>query len=251
MALRAFRGRSLVPAGRAAEEPRGILWAIGLVALYIALTIPVYVVAYFAGFRGTYGEDIQKWPYVVHVVLGGSAQILALVAVLGFRRWTGVRTAGEPAPAGRAAFSGLVAAVAILPVLIGVSLLQAWTYGQFGREFRGQDLVRNAFAGDRATFAAVAVFAVLVAPPFEEFVFRRLVYGGLRARLGVFVATLVSAGLFAVWHLEPDAFPGTFVLGLAFAHLRERTGGLTAPIAMHACYNALQVTGILTARLGG
>jgi membrane protease YdiL (CAAX protease family) len=177
---------------------------------------------------------------------------MALAAILALRR---VRREGSgegaPAPAGRSALAGVVAAFAIVPVLVGVQWLQERAYVALDREPKAQWLVDRAASGGTSTFLAVALFAVVAAPLFEEFVFRRLLYGGLRGRFGAALSMFLSAAIFAAWHMEPDALPVLFVLGLALAHLRERTGGLTAPIAMHACYNALQTVGILTARSGG
>ncbi|MHC4924307.1 MAG: CPBP family glutamic-type intramembrane protease [Planctomycetota bacterium] len=49
-------------------------------------------------------------------------------------------------------------------------------------------------------------------------------------------------------HIEPGNFavvPPLIAMGLFLAHLRERTGGLLAPIAMHTVYNSVQMVGVL------
>ena len=91
---------------------------------------------------------------------------------------------------------------------------------------------------------------VVIAPLYEERIFRSWVYGGLRRWMGPVGSTILSAAAFSLYHLEPVAFPVTFALGLAAGFLRERTGGLHAPIALHACYNAVQVLGVVSARGG-
>jgi membrane protease YdiL (CAAX protease family) len=90
-----------------------------------------------------------------------------------------------------------------------------------------------------AWFAAVAVFA---APPCEEFIFRGLVFAGMRRSFGVARAAVASALLFAILHPMPG-FPPIFLLGLATAWAASRTDSLLASITAHLVYNLLVVGG--------
>ena len=83
----------------------------------------------------------------------------------------------------------------------------------------------------------VVPLAVLAAPVFEEFIFRGLIFGGLRRSFGPWPAALSSAAIFAVMH-PPISVAPVFVLGLAAAFAYERTRGLMAPMITHAVYNA-------------
>ena len=82
------------------------------------------------------------------------------------------------------------------------------------------------------------VLAVLAAPLFEEFIFRGLIFGGLRRSMPLWLAALVSAALFALVH-PPLAMAPVLLLGLATALVYERSKSLLAPMAVHATYNAL------------
>ncbi|MBV9239418.1 MAG: CPBP family intramembrane metalloprotease [Xanthobacteraceae bacterium] len=82
--------------------------------------------------------------------------------------------------------------------------------------------------------AAIAIFA---APIFEEFIFRGLIFGGLRRSFGFIPAALASAAIFAIVHPPPSVIP-VFLMGLAAAFAYERTRMLAAPMAVHAIYNA-------------
>jgi len=157
---------------------------------------------------------------------------------------------GRPAPAAPSVRVGALAGLAFLPFMLGISLAQQELYEAAKWKFEGQRVVQDALRGDDATLVALAYFAVVVAPFYEEWVFRWWLHGGLRRFMGRAPALLLSSAAFSLYHLEPDAFPVTFALGLAAGALRERTGGLHAPIALHACYNAVQVLGILSARGG-
>jgi hypothetical protein len=84
---------------------------------------------------------------------------------------------------------------------------------------------------------AMTLLAVLAAPVFEEFLFRGLVFGGLRRSQGFLAAALASSAIFAVVH-PPVSMAPVFVLGLLTAAARERTGTLLAPVLVHAAFNA-------------
>ncbi len=77
---------------------------------------------------------------------------------------------------------------------------------------------------------------VVAAPIFEEFIFRGLVYGGMRQHATPVVACVASAALFALVH-PPLSFIPVFVLGLCTAWAYERTRVLAAPVLVHALYN--------------
>jgi membrane protease YdiL (CAAX protease family) len=82
--------------------------------------------------------------------------------------------------------------------------------------------------------------AVVAAPVFEEFIFRGLLFGGLRRSLGLVPAMVLSAGLFAIVHPHVGMAP-VFVLGLCAAWAYDRTRGLLAPMLVHAVYNGALV----------
>jgi membrane protease YdiL (CAAX protease family) len=81
---------------------------------------------------------------------------------------------------------------------------------------------------------------VVAAPVFEEFIFRGLIFGGLRRTLGIGASVAASAAIFAVVH-PPLAVIPVFGMGLATALVYERTRLLIGPIAAHAVYNAIVV----------
>jgi membrane protease YdiL (CAAX protease family) len=81
------------------------------------------------------------------------------------------------------------------------------------------------------------VIGVLV-PFAEEVVFRGVVYPVLRARIGdTTAAVLISALIFGSFHLYPLQIVVGFVLGMPLAWLRQWSGSLLAPIALHMTHN--------------
>jgi membrane protease YdiL (CAAX protease family) len=83
----------------------------------------------------------------------------------------------------------------------------------------------------------LAAIAIIAAPIFEEFIFRGLIFGGLRRSFGFIPAALGSAAIFAIAHPPPSVVP-VFLMGLAAAFAYEQTGTLAAPMTVHALYNA-------------
>jgi len=83
----------------------------------------------------------------------------------------------------------------------------------------------------------LALLTVVAAPIFEEFIFRGLIFAGLRRTLGLTASLIASAAIFALVHPPPAVIP-VFGLGVAAALAYEATGVLLAPMLVHALYNA-------------
>jgi ABC-2 type transport system permease protein len=84
------------------------------------------------------------------------------------------------------------------------------------------------------------LLAVAAAPVFEEFIFRGLIFGGLRRTLGPGASVLASAAIFALVHPPFSVLP-VLGLGVAAALVYDRARLLIGPIAAHAVYNAIVV----------
>jgi ABC-2 type transport system permease protein len=79
--------------------------------------------------------------------------------------------------------------------------------------------------------------ALVAAPVFEEFIFRGLIFGGLRRSFGLWPAALASAAVFAIMHPTLSIAP-VFVMGVCAALVYDRSRSLLAPMLTHAVYNA-------------
>lgn len=91
-----------------------------------------------------------------------------------------------------------------------------------------------------------AVSTVLVAPACEEIAFRGLLFTALMKRgMSGGGAVVVSAVIFAAFHLEPTRFPLLFALGLALGEVRRRTGSTSAAIVTHMLINVLPAAAML------
>lgn len=91
------------------------------------------------------------------------------------------------------------------------------------------------------TLLSAIVLAVVVAPAFEEIIFRGFLYPAFRNLFGPRLALLAVATLFAGLHPTVTHFYSLLVLAAIFTYLYERTGNLIAPIAVHALHNGIVV----------
>ncbi|HUQ10532.1 MAG TPA: type II CAAX endopeptidase family protein [Steroidobacteraceae bacterium] len=79
--------------------------------------------------------------------------------------------------------------------------------------------------------------ALIAAPVFEEFIFRGLIFGGLRRSFGLWPSALASAGVFAIVHPPISVVP-VFCMGVCAALVYDRSRSLLAPMLTHCVYNA-------------
>lgn len=95
---------------------------------------------------------------------------------------------------------------------------------------------------------AAIPFMVVLAPIFEEYIFRKLIIDRT-IHYGEGIAIVVSAFLFALFHGNLNQFAYAFVLGLFWGFLYAKTGSVKYTIWMHMCINFLgSVPGMLMMR---
>jgi len=86
------------------------------------------------------------------------------------------------------------------------------------------------------------LFVVGLCIPFaEELLFRGVLYGWLRQRLGVPAAALLSAVLFSGVHRIVWLIPALAVIGVILALVYEKSGSLWPAIVVHALFNSVGV----------
>jgi membrane protease YdiL (CAAX protease family) len=150
------------------------------------------------------------------------------------------------------------ALLAYLALLVGIPLLSAKLRGS---DFPSEQGIRGATTLSWKYFAVAlllpvaivptlwqfdvaptVMFAVIVAPVCEEVFFRGYVAGRLRG-LGLLSASVISAVLFAVFHLgalqfhDPAALVVLALLGLVYAPIFLLTRSVYVTAAIHAAWN--------------
>lgn len=103
-------------------------------------------------------------------------------------------------------------------------------------------MVKAFVAGDVEQIIKSVIFACLLAPFTEEIMFRGLLFGWLRKKVGSTPAMIISSLLFAAWHFDLNGFVQYFALGLVLSAVYNRTRNLWISILIHALWNCWVVS---------
>lgn len=171
---------------------------------------------------------------------------LAILAAL-------LRGRGSP-PAGgwlqwhwRPPASALLRAAAAVLMVLPVVALSGWLIEHLWPQAGGSnpllDLVLT--NPDPRALACFALTATVLAPLFEETLFRGVLLPVLARRLGPLPGVLASAAVFALAHLSLTELVPLLVLGVGLGWLRWRTGRLAASVLMHSLWNGLTFLNLL------
>jgi membrane protease YdiL (CAAX protease family) len=93
--------------------------------------------------------------------------------------------------------------------------------------------------GDPLALACLAITAVVVAPLFEETLFRGVLLPVLTRHWGAAAGVGLSALIFGLAHLSLGELTPLTLLGLALGWLRLRHGRLGPCVLMHGLWNGL------------
>ncbi len=145
--------------------------------------------------------------------------------------------------------AGVIGFFAIFPICRVTTIIYIKLCTLVGIKITPQPVIELFTQTDSTWFLALLVgFAVIVAPIFEETVFRGFAYPALKKRWGTWPAMLVVSAVFAAVHLHAPSFGPLFALGLGLVLGYEMTGSLLTPITMHALFNAGEVAMLLYIR---
>jgi len=111
----------------------------------------------------------------------------------------------------------------------------------FGGEMEKQDLVDSFANAGLGLKLVIAFSACILAPIFEEILFRGFFYGTLKRFSERFFAAITVSLLFALVHSNLASLVPLFLLAMAFTIAYELTGCLYVPIAMHSIFNTIMV----------
>ena len=143
---------------------------------------------------------------------------------------------------------------------LGWMLLALFVYYLFAGLFstlvlepQQDDIAEDLGVGDESVLVAVAAVVLIVglAALSEEMFFRGFVFSGLRSRMTVWPAAVISGLVFGLVH-APTGITTVIplaVFGVALAWLYDRTGSLWPSVIAHAMNNALALA-ILSADSG-
>ena len=236
------------------QEPHGWRWfdpvLIGLLWIVMLIGGAVVLVGGIGFTQTGFNPDslLTSLPFNIGVIaIQGLTLLLAVQAGLVWRRkrWSEL---GLTAISGRWLLITAGVAVGLRLLVIPVSLL----YQIIDPNFENPQMAFLLPGGQISIVGMIAMFVLtgIVIPFAEEAFFRGVIYRYLR-RWGVVVATLVSALVFAVAHLNLLVGLVAFFLGIGTAVVYERSKSLTAAFVVHAVFNTLAVLLLYIAVLAG
>ena len=89
------------------------------------------------------------------------------------------------------------------------------------------------------------ITTVVLAPVFEELVFRGILLPVLVSKVGKINGVLLSALIFALAHLSVGELPPLFVLGIGLGLMRLSSGRLFPCALMHSLWNGVTFASLL------
>ena len=130
-------------------------------------------------------------------------------------------------------------------------LLTGWLMNVFVGDQGGSNPLLELVLNSHNSFALILLLitTVVLAPCFEELIFRGVLLPVLANNLGRYWGVIVSSLVFALAHLSVGELPPLFVLGLGLGFLRLSSGKLFPCAIMHSMWNGITFANLLL--LGG
>ena len=189
-------------------------------------------------------RKLASTPDAVASINGSLQFLLAAIVILGFpklRAFTRTELS-KPIPPKRHAEVVVVGLVKVLVLfgVVGAMVLWDWAFG--GGDLISYDMKSDPIELSREKALSMhglfqgLMLAAIVAPVFEEIVFRGFLYRAVERSWGSLAATLLSSAVFACYH--PHFF-AAFTSGIIFVCLVRRTGTLWASISVHSFSNLM------------
>ena len=127
----------------------------------------------------------------------------------------------------------------ILPVALGLEFASAFALEKIGLPPEDQTAVQLLVDAESWwTRVYLGLFAVVLAPVAEEFIFRGMLFPFVKQLGYPRLAWFGVSALFALIHADAAIFVPLFVFALALTWLYEKTGNLLAPVVAHGLFNA-------------
>jgi len=146
----------------------------------------------------------------------------------------------------RALLMALGFILVVLPVVLMLQALSIQVLEKIGWPSDDQTAVRLLTDAKSVwTVVYLGVFAVVLAPVAEEFIFRGMLFPFVRQLGFPKLAWLGVSFLFALIHLNAPTLLPLFVFALGLTWLYERTDNMLAPITAHALFNATNLAVLL------
>ena len=248
-----IHGRKAAPAAAPLEGPRlslvdlilliaGGFVMLGEVVVPVLLQPPLQALVRGWGLNGPLGQGIQVLVLYLGLMVA-PLSILWLMLRQGGSAPTGGWLQWHWIPVLKAIRQALGTLLMVLPVvaLAGWGIEQIW--GDPGGSNPLLDLVLT--SSEPWSLLLFGITAIVLAPLFEETLFRGVLLPVLGRRLGGGKAVVITAAVFALAHLSLGELIPLFLLGIGLGWLRWRSGRLSCSVWMHGLWNGLTFLNLL------
>ena len=136
-----------------------------------------------------------------------------------------------------AIFQGLRGWLIVVPFVLLISLVMNLLIG----DQNGSNPLLEIVLNNSNNYAFILLFltTTLLAPLFEEIIFRGVLLPILSRDFGIILGITTSAFIFALAHLSIGEMPPLFVLGIGLGITRLISGRLISSVIMHSLWNGL------------
>ena len=215
----------------------GVFWFVGMI-----FTTAIWVLSVYITNAGTIPNS-QPGP-LASMLIGVAALYLSIIALWAIR---GRQVSVNSTP--MTAQQSILLAVSCGLGLCLLIMLCTYVLNQLGLDLRpgNQALLEDTGKG---TPLMMGIFTLMIAPIFEELLFRKQIFARFHKAGYVICAYVSSSFLFAFMH-EPEPTQGLarwglmlllyVVIGAGFAWVYQKTGRLWPAILAHATYNLLAI----------
>jgi membrane protease YdiL (CAAX protease family) len=242
---RAYRPTSICgPQRLPPDEPLGPFVFIMIGGMSLWMLVPAIILKLLH--RGVRLEDIKPThaETVILGMVGGAVPLLFMLLGTFTRRRRGLETLGFTSRHFTRGLSPALAGVVfILPVVGWAAILADWLMRkyQIQHPMKHELLTIMDQAPSPLLKVLIAIGAIIVAPLFEEFIFR----GHLQTLLSrvtrmPWLAVIITSVLFSLVHHWSIWLP-IFTLSVCLGYMYERTGNLWVSVLMHAMFNGFSI----------
>ena len=140
-------------------------------------------------------------------------------------------------PITKGIINGVRGWIMIIPIVLLTSLIMNYYFeNQMGSNPLLEIVLNN---NNYFAFFILFITTTILAPLFEEIIFRGVLLPILSRDFGIIVAIVISSFVFAIAHLSFSEFPPLFILGIGLACTRLISGRLISSVVMHSLWNGL------------
>ncbi len=218
-----------------------------LVLVFFGIVIGFYLLASWIYLLMFPGGEIEPQTVIFQTllfhlpVLGLLAWLFHIAGIQG-RELFGLHWKKMPAMLGLSVLFYLAA----LPLLWFYSALYQILLSQFGFDFYLQDVAQILTAPMTWPVRAALYFImIIVAPVFEEIVFRGILLPFAVRRTGFWPGIVLISAVFGGMHFHLPSLLPLFLLSVVFSLAYARTQSLLVPMGMHAAFNGVTVALLL------